>query len=114
MKYLLIFVALVFVGCAKPPDDALRDQARDIAKARKQMEQFDIVYKNEEFQNQKFALFRSYGEVKKGYEDIIAGAKLNDDLQDGKNIYITNNYDREVIRLLNEINNKLEILCGQR
>lgn len=112
-KYLII-VALLFLGCAKPPDDSLRNQARDVAKARKQMEQFDLVYKNEEFQNQKFALFRSYNDVKKGYEDIIAGAKLDDNLQDGKNIYIANNHDREVIRLLNEINNKLEILCGQR
>lgn len=113
-----LLLLLLIVGCSSPPSDELRDKAKTIAKQNKVIQVFDSLYSEEQFQNQKFALFRAYSGVKGGYEMIVSGKikKREDDkapYSNNKISYSEAEFRRELIEEIRKLNKNLEILCGQ-
>lgn len=112
MKYLILLIPLMFLSCAKPPEKEMM-AAEKIAKSQRKMEEFEYAVKLKEQQDQKFALFRSYHEAKEAFEKIINGQVIeNKDYEQfmEKTRYMSPE-DKEVIRLLESIERKLDSLC---
>lgn len=106
MKYFLLIFVLLLVGCSQPPSTELKEKARVEAKRTNQMEEFNKLNALEKFQDEKFALFRSYLEVKEGYTILAEGGKTEIDIKTPRQEN-TNDY---VLYKLDELEKRIEEL----
>lgn len=106
MKYFVLIFCLLLVGCDTPPPTELKEKAKIGAKRTNQMEEFNKLSVLEKFQDEKFALFRSYGEVKAGYMLLSEGGKTDVDVKSPRQEN-TNDY---ILYKLDELEKRIEEL----